>query len=518
MDLECKEHEISRTKVPQSIQDCCGNCVRILCFKQINGDISNNRLDEKNLTLYNKVIKSERNCKLCGKLLYQGTGKWNSISFKLCSVCYRISSELIESTLVKKQISILYLPWWHNCFRCNICHSELTFTSDCQKYCASCYMFYVGCRYCLTTNIIFGPIVQSQCKKCKRISVIINSSVKSDIDDFLFYNVILDNLDKLKIKVKSANIPKYFIQDSILGYIFRENYGEIKWISYSQFTDFKEIAKGGYGIIYKATWLSNNETIILKRFNNSKNIGKYFLNKLKSLQHCMINNYKLIRTYGFTKDPKLEDYILVMKYASEGDLHKYLQKNFTYIKWNEVLSFLVKISKGLENIHNADFIHRDFHSGNILFLVDSISMARWQSKKCSIDVKIGDLGLSQARLGVWDKITKAELNQANAKRMELIKSKKIGPEFAERRHSGAIYASRPLSALISKYSSTYSSSAISFDSNYISAELELDIDTESSSAVQNFSTSLKQRKHEVLTNFETHDKGGKHIKTSSSYP
>ncbi|CAG8548089.1 8107_t:CDS:2, partial [Rhizophagus irregularis] len=122
------------------------------------------------------------------------------------------------------------------------------------------------------------------------------------------------------------------------------------------------------------------------------------------------------------------------------------------------------------------------------------------------------------RLGVWDKITKAELNQANAKRMELIKSKKIGPEFAERRHSGAIYASRPLSALISKYSSTYSSSAISFDSNYISAELELDIDTESSSAVQNFSTSLKQRKHEVLTNFETHDKGGKHIKTSSSYP
>ncbi|EXX57439.1 Cdc15p [Rhizophagus irregularis DAOM 197198w] len=396
MDLECKEHEISRTKVPQSIQDCCGNCVRILCFKQINGDISNNRLDEKNLTLYNKVIKSERNCKLCGKLLYQGTGKWNSISFKLCSVCYRISSELIESTLVKKQISILYLPWWHNCFRCNICHSELTFTSDCQKYCASCYMFYVGCRYCLTTNIIFGPIVQSQCKKCKRISVIINSSVKSDIDDFLFYNVILDNLDKLKIKVKSANIPKYFIQDSILGYIFRENYGEIKWISYSQFTDFKEIAKGGYGIIYKATWLSNNETIILKRFNNSKNIGKYFLNKLKSLQHCMINNYKLIRTYGFTKDPKLEDYILVMKYASEGDLHKYLQKNFTYIKWNEVLSFLVKISKGLENIHNADFIHRDFHSGNILFLVDSISMARWQSKKCSIDVKIGDLGLSQA--------------------------------------------------------------------------------------------------------------------------
>ncbi|CAB4410600.1 unnamed protein product [Rhizophagus irregularis] len=640
MDLECKEHEISRSKVPQSIQECCGNCVRILCFKQMNGYISFN-VFYKNL--YNKVIESERNCKLCGKSLHQGTGKWNSRPFKLCSVCYRISSELIESTLVKKQISILYLPWWYNNTGCKACYSRLTFTSKCQKYCAYCYIFYVGCRYCLTTNIIFGPIEQSQCKKCKRISVIINSSVKCDIDDFLLYNVILDNLDKLKKKIKSATINKYFIPINILGNIFRERCGEIKWIPYSQFTDVKEIAKGGYGIIYKAIWLSNNETIVLKRFNNSKNIGKDFLNELKSLQHCIKNNLYLIKTYGFTKDPKLEDYILVMKYASEGDLHKYLQKEFTRITWNKVLSILVEISSGLNSIHNANFIHRDFHSGNILFVNNIYNIYdngnRWPPK---LSANIGDLGLSQAvnsktsnneiygvipyiapeifegfkftqkadiySLGMimwefttgckpfdnvkhdynliykildgerpnitedtpecyanlmkscWDpdpkkrpfisdicstfrdwafrgKITKAEFNQANAKKMELIKSKKIGPEFAERRHSEAIYTSRPLSALISKYSSTYSSSAISFDSNYISAELELDIDTESighgmcnllffisssqnlsSSAVQNFSTSLKKRKHEVLTNFETHDNGGKRIKTSSSYP
>jgi serine/threonine protein kinase len=57
---------------------------------------------------------------------------------------------------------------------------------------------------------------------------------------------------------------------------------------------------------------------------------------------------------------------------------------------------------------------------------------------------------------------KAEFDQAEAKRMELIKSKKIGPEFAEKRHSGAIYTSRPLSALITKCSSIYPSSTISF--------------------------------------------------------
>jgi hypothetical protein len=57
--------------------------------------------------------------------------------------------------------------------------------------------------------------------------------------------------------------------------------------------------------------------------------------------------------------------------------------------------------------------------------------------------------------------------QAEAKRKELIKSKNIGPEFAEKRHSEAIYTSRPLSALISECSSTYySSSTISFGKNY----------------------------------------------------
>ncbi|CAB5367638.1 unnamed protein product [Rhizophagus irregularis] len=78
------------------------------------------------------------------------------------------------------------------------------------------------------------------------------------------------------------------------------------------------------------------------------------------------------------------------------------------------------------------------------------------------------------------------------------KSKNIGPVFAEKRHPGAIYTSRPLSALISKCSSIYSSTTISFgkqDSNYIS-ELQDDKDTESLSsqnlnfAIQKSSTSL----------------------------
>jgi serine/threonine protein kinase len=55
----------------------------------------------------------------------------------------------------------------------------------------------------------------------------------------------------------------------------------------------------------------------------------------------------IIKIYGFTKDPKLDDYIIVMEYASEGDLHKYLQKNFTNITWIKQKSLILwQISVG----------------------------------------------------------------------------------------------------------------------------------------------------------------------------
>ncbi|EXX53532.1 Cdc15p [Rhizophagus irregularis DAOM 197198w] len=534
VDLECSDHEINKTKVPQSIQEFCGD-LKILSFKQI---LENHSTPGGK---YDKVYKSEKYCKLCGKsLLHRET--YVTKEFIFCSNCYLMFTERMESSLIKKKISIFYIPWWHTVYKCDVCYSTLIFTSDCQKYCSNCYIFYVGCRYCLTTNIIFGPTGQTQCKKCKRISFII---------------ILCDNLAKFENTVN--NLDKYFMPTDILDAMLKKNIIiPIKWIPYSQFKDVKEMTRGGYGIIYKATWLSNNETVILKRFENSKNNIKYFLNELKSSHHCYSRNFQnhIIKIYGFTKDPELGDYVLIMKYATEGDLHKYLQKEFTNITWNyQKLRILWQISEGLEHVHKNKFIHRDFHSGNMLFDLNTSAGKNYQWK-------IGDLGLSQEinnessnneiygiipyiapeifkgssfskkadvySLGMvmWElttgckpfdnvkhdhnliynildgerpKITedtpecyanlmkscwdpdptkrpsikdirltfgrwtfkgknKAEFIQAETKRMELIQSKKLGPEFAEKRHSEANYISRPLSALISKCLSTNSSS------------------------------------------------------------
>ncbi|GET53130.1 kinase-like domain-containing protein [Rhizophagus irregularis DAOM 181602=DAOM 197198] len=143
MYLKCSnEHEISKTKVSQCIQKCCRNCVRILCFSQIEGYLYEYYYHDSNSSnIYTKVIKSKKHCQLCGKSLFQSTHIWQpTIICKrnvwrpiLCSNCYLISFEWTESTLSKKQISLLYLPWWYDNSHCDVCYSDLTFTTDCQK-------------------------------------------------------------------------------------------------------------------------------------------------------------------------------------------------------------------------------------------------------------------------------------------------------------------------------------------------------------------------------------------------
>src|SRR5688572_13387243 len=79
-----------------------------------------------------------------------------------------------------------------------------------------------------------------------------------------------------------------------------------------------------------------------------------------SLQY--LNKY-----YGITQNPITEDFIIIMKYYKLGSLKDYITKNFYNIKWNEKLGILKNIIAGLNHLHNQKIIHRDFHSGNILY-------------------------------------------------------------------------------------------------------------------------------------------------------
>ena len=52
------------------------------------------------------------------------------------------------------------------------------------------------------------------------------------------------------------------------------------------------------------------------------------------------------KCYGVTKDPNENDYMLVFRYAKNGDLHNNLLKNFKKITWDCKIDSLYHISEG----------------------------------------------------------------------------------------------------------------------------------------------------------------------------
>ena len=80
----------------------------------------------------------------------------------------------------------------------------------------------------------------------------------------------------------------------------------------------------------------------------------------------MNNAFDVVTCYGITKDPKTNDFMMIMNYAKNGSLRHHLNNSFNSMDWNEKLFILQDIASGLKEIHDNGLIHHDFHCGNIL--------------------------------------------------------------------------------------------------------------------------------------------------------
>src|SRR5688572_14069079 len=96
--------------------------------------------------------------------------------------------------------------------------------------------------------------------------------------------------------------------------------------------------------------------------------------------------------YGITQDPTTKDFMLIMKYYESGSLRHYMTENFYNLGWTDKLDILCHIIKGLDHIHSSNFIHRDLHSGNILY----------SNTNSEHPVVISDLGISKPSIESTD--------------------------------------------------------------------------------------------------------------------
>jgi serine/threonine protein kinase len=67
-----------------------------------------------------------------------------------------------------------------------------------------------------------------------------------------------------------------------------------------------------------------------------------------------------------TRDPQSKEYAIVTEFRNGGNLREVIKKNHSILNWKAIILTLWSISGGLYNIHNQDYHHKDFHSGNIL--------------------------------------------------------------------------------------------------------------------------------------------------------
>src|SRR5581483_9808846 len=61
---------------------------------------------------------------------------------------------------------------------------------------------------------------------------------------------------------------------------------------------------------------------------------------------------------------------MVLSYAKNGDLCSQLNRIYYKFNWKLKLISLSNIIKGLKIIHQKQMVHRDFHTGNLLFYND----------------------------------------------------------------------------------------------------------------------------------------------------
>ncbi|CAG8827051.1 33502_t:CDS:2, partial [Gigaspora margarita] len=97
------------------------------------------------------------------------------------------------------------------------------------------------------------------------------------------------------------------------------------------------------------------------QLKGEKDTVHLFLKEIKAQFNCC-------HLYGVTKDPSTSQYMFVMRYAPQGDLRRFLQKNFDQLTLENKLAIAQSICVELQNIHAKGWVHGDLHGGNILLL------------------------------------------------------------------------------------------------------------------------------------------------------
>ncbi|KAG9300671.1 hypothetical protein G9A89_023469 [Geosiphon pyriformis] len=233
----------------------------------------------------------------------------------------------------------------------------------------------------------------NECEVCKRSMQEVWRGNECAICKFIFFEKLYKDFSSYnKIVDEIIKIPIYYPPNDEYSRINNGSLNYYEWIPWERLSNIGKIGEGGFGTIYKATYIDgfidqsnikHHGSMEYKREKNEYRGELINTVAIKFIKTSLRNSDEVFEE-GLTQITETSEYGIIMEFAQYGDMRKFLSKNFHSMSWSERLKITWSIASGLGYIHSAGMVHRDLHSGNIL-----------RYKYGFFGTRICDLGLCQ---------------------------------------------------------------------------------------------------------------------------